>query len=55
MTLEALNSYLRDLHAWQTDIDDYCKSIGVRYVLVPAERSPESVLLGDLRRHGILE
>ena len=55
MTLEALNSYLRDLRSWQTEIDDYCHSIGVRYVLVPAERSPESVLLGDLRRHGILE
>jgi uncharacterized protein (DUF58 family) len=55
MTLETRNSYLRDLNTWQSNIDEFCRSIGVRYVLVPAERSPESVLLGDLRRHAILE
>ena len=55
MTLETLNSYMRDLAAWQSEIAEFCRSIGVRYVLVPADRSPESVLLGDFRRHGILE
>ena len=55
MTLETRNSYLRDLRVWQSEIEEFCRSIGVRYVLVPAERSPESVLLGDFRRHGILE
>lgn len=55
VTLETMNGYLRDLAAWQTDIAEFCRSIGVRYVQVPAERTPESVLLGDFRRHGILE
>jgi uncharacterized protein (DUF58 family) len=55
MTLETLNGYLRDLTAWQSEISEFCRSIGVRYVQVPAERTPESVLLGDFRRHGILE
>jgi uncharacterized protein (DUF58 family) len=55
MTLETLNTYRRDLAAWQKDIGDYCRSIGVRYVPIPAERSPDSVLLTDFRRHAILE
>jgi uncharacterized protein (DUF58 family) len=55
MTLETLNTYRRDLAAWQSEIGEYCRSIGVRYVPIPAERSPDSVLLTDFRRHGILE
>jgi uncharacterized protein (DUF58 family) len=55
VTLETLNTYRRDLAAWQTDIGDFCRSIGVRYVPIPAERSPDSILLTDFRRHAILE
>lgn len=55
MTLETLNGYLRDIALWQAEIAEFCRSIGVRYLMVPAEQSPESVLLGDFRRHGLLE
>jgi uncharacterized protein (DUF58 family) len=55
MTLDTLATYRRDLEQWQTGIADYCRSIGVRYLRVSAESSPESILLGDLRRYGILE
>jgi uncharacterized protein (DUF58 family) len=55
MTLDTLSSYRRDLEHWQNDLNDFCRSIGVRYVQVPAERGLESVLLGDFRRYGLLE
>ena len=55
MTLDTLNTYRRDLERWQTELADFCRSIGVRYVPIPAERPMESVLLGDFRRYGILE
>lgn len=55
MTLETLEHYRRDVLAWRNDIAGFCRSLGVRYVLVEAERSPESILLGDFRRHAILE
>jgi uncharacterized protein (DUF58 family) len=55
MTLETLNTYRRDLAAWQSEIAEFCRSIGVRYVHVPAERSAESILLNDFRRNAILE
>jgi uncharacterized protein (DUF58 family) len=55
MTLETLSNYRRDLERWQTDIADYCRSIGVRYVQIPAERSLDAILLGDFRRYGLLE
>ena len=55
MTLDTLASYRRDLEAWQQDISDYCRSIGVRYIQVPAERSLDAILLGDFRRYGLLE
>jgi uncharacterized protein (DUF58 family) len=55
MTLDTLSTYRRDLEEWQTGIRDFCRSIGVRYLSVPAEQSPESILLGDFRRHGILD
>jgi uncharacterized protein (DUF58 family) len=55
MTLDTLTTYKRDLEQWQGGIAEYCRSIGVRYLSVPAEHSPESILLGDMRRHGILE
>lgn len=55
MTLETLNTYRRDLAAWQDQIAEFCRSIGVRYVQVEAERSAEAILLGDFRRHGVLE
>jgi uncharacterized protein (DUF58 family) len=55
MTLDALASYKRDLARWQQDIDAFCRSIGVRYVVTPAERSIESLLLGEFRRYGLVE
>jgi uncharacterized protein (DUF58 family) len=55
MTLETLNTYKHDLEKWQSDIGDFCRSIGVRYVPTPAERGIESILLGDFRRYGLLE
>ena len=55
MTLDTLSSYRRDLEHWQQDINNYCRSIGVRYVQIPAERSLDAILLGDFRRYGLLE
>jgi uncharacterized protein (DUF58 family) len=55
MTLEALNTYRRDLTAWQEQIAEFCRSIGVRYVQIDASRTAEAILLGDFRRHGVLE
>jgi uncharacterized protein (DUF58 family) len=55
MTLDTLSSYRRDVEHWQQDISDYCRSIGVRYVPIPAERSLDAILLGDFRRYGLLE
>jgi uncharacterized protein (DUF58 family) len=55
MTLDTLSSYRRDLERWQQDINDYCRSIGIRYVQIPAERSLDAILLGDFRRYGLLE
>jgi uncharacterized protein (DUF58 family) len=55
MTLETLNTYRHDLEKWQTEIADYCRSIGVRFVPIPAERPIESILLNDFRRYGLLE
>src|SRR5207237_1938947 len=55
MTLDTLNTYKRDLETWRTDIGDFCRSIGVRYVPIPAERGLDSILLGDFRRFGLLE
>jgi hypothetical protein len=53
--LDTLSNYRRDLENWQKDISDYCRSIGVRYVQVPAERRLDAILLGDFRRYGLLE
>jgi uncharacterized protein (DUF58 family) len=55
MTLETLQTYRHDLEQWQTGIAEFCRSIGVRYLSVPAEHSPESILLADFRRQRILE
>jgi uncharacterized protein (DUF58 family) len=55
MTLDTLSTYRRDLERWQNDIDAFCRSIGVRYVQVPAERSLDAVLLGDFRRYALVE
>jgi uncharacterized protein (DUF58 family) len=55
MTQDTLSSYRRDLERWQSDIAEYCRSIGVRYVQIPAERSLDAILLGDFRRYGLLE
>jgi uncharacterized protein (DUF58 family) len=55
MTLDTLNTYRRDLEKWKGEIAEYCRSIGVRYVPIPAERGLESILLGDFRRYGLLE
>jgi hypothetical protein len=55
MTLDTLNTYRHDLEKWQTDIAEFCRSIGVRHVPIPAERPIESILLGDFRRYGLLE
>jgi uncharacterized protein (DUF58 family) len=55
VTLDTLEKYARDLEHWKTDISDFCKSIGIRYVPIPAERSLDAILLGDFRRHGLLE
>jgi len=55
MTLDTLSQYRRDLERWRQDIVDYCRSIGVRYVPVEAERSLDAILLGDFRRYGLLE
>jgi len=55
MTLDTLSSYKRDLAHWQEEIDSFCRSLGVRYVVTPAERSLESLLLGEFRRYGLVE
>jgi uncharacterized protein (DUF58 family) len=55
MTQDTLSTYRRDLERWQTDINTFCRSIGVRYVQVPAERSLDAILLGDFRRYGLVE
>jgi uncharacterized protein (DUF58 family) len=55
MTLESLSTYHRDLSQWQSDLAEFCRSIGVRYISIPAERSIESILLADFRRYGLLE
>ena len=55
MTLDTLSSYKRDLAHWQGEIDSFCRSLGVRYVVTPAERSIESLLLGEFRRYGLVE
>jgi uncharacterized protein (DUF58 family) len=55
MTLDTLASYRRDLERWQGDIKEFCRSIGVRYIQIPAERSLDAILLGDFRRYGLLE
>jgi len=55
MTQETLDHYRRDVAEWRSELAAYCGSIGVRYLLVEAERSAEAILLGDFRRHGILE
>ncbi len=55
MTLDTLANYRHDIEQWQADTGSFCRSIGVRYVPVPAERGIESILLGDLRRYGLLE
>ena len=55
MTLDTLSSYRRDLERWRTEIADDCRSIGVRYIQIPAERSIEAIIVGDLRRYGLLE
>jgi uncharacterized protein (DUF58 family) len=55
MTLDTLASYRRDLERWQQDITDFCRSIGVRYLQIPAERNLDAILLGDFRRYGLLE
>lgn len=55
MTLDTLSQYRKDLDRWRQEIVDYCRSIGVRYVPVEAERSLDAILLGDLRRYGLLE
>jgi uncharacterized protein (DUF58 family) len=55
MTLDTLTKYRHDLERWQTEIAEYCRSVGVRYVPISAERSLDSILLGDFRRFGLLE
>ncbi len=55
MTLDTLSTYRNDLAQWQDEIAAFCRSIGVRYVAIPAERGVESILLADFRRYGILE
>jgi uncharacterized protein (DUF58 family) len=55
LTLDTLSTYRRDLEQWQHDIAEFCRSIGVRYVQIPAERTLDSILLGDFRRYGLLE
>jgi hypothetical protein len=55
MTLDTLETYKRDLEHWQQDIAEFCRSIGVRYIQLPAERSLDAILLGDFRRYGLLE
>jgi uncharacterized protein (DUF58 family) len=55
VTPQTLDRYLRDLARWQQETADFCRSIGVRYIQVPAERGLETVLLGDFRRYGLLE
>jgi uncharacterized protein (DUF58 family) len=55
MTLDTLSTYRHDLERWQQDISDFCRSIGVRYIQIPAERSLDAILLGDFRRYGLLE
>jgi len=55
LTLDTLSNYKRDVEHWRQDIADDCRSIGVRYIPVQAERSLDAILLGDLRRYGLLE
>jgi len=55
MTLDTLASYRRDLEHWRQYINNFCRSIGIRYVQIPAERRLDAILLGDFRRYGLLE
>jgi uncharacterized protein (DUF58 family) len=55
MTQDTLAAYRRDLERWQHDTAAFCRSVGVRYVQIPAERSLDAILLGDFRRYGLLE
>jgi uncharacterized protein (DUF58 family) len=55
MTQETVSSYRRDLERWRQDLADVCRSLGVRYVPVPAERGLETILLNDFRRYSIVE
>lgn len=55
MTLDTLSAYRRDLERWQQEIAAFCRSVGVRYLQLPAERSLDAILLGDFRRYGLLE
>jgi uncharacterized protein (DUF58 family) len=55
MTQETVSSYRRDLERWQQDLADVGRSLGVRYVPVPAERGLETILLNDFRRYSIVE
>src|SRR5260370_19642981 len=55
MTQDTLSSYRRDLEHWQGEIAAFCRSIGIRYVHIPAERRLDAILLGDFRRLGLLE
>src|SRR5712691_11517164 len=55
MTQDTLASYRRDLERWQHSTAEFCRSIGVRYVEISAERSLDAILLGDFRRYGLLE
>jgi uncharacterized protein (DUF58 family) len=55
MTADTLATYRRDLEAWRADINRFCRSLGIRYILTPAERPLDAILLNDFRRHGLLE
>jgi uncharacterized protein (DUF58 family) len=55
MTHDTLSSYRRDLERWQQDLGTFCRSLGVRYVPIPAERGLESILLNDFRRYSLVE
>jgi hypothetical protein len=54
-TDEALASYHEHLRRWQLGIRDNCRALGVRYVPVTAGTPVETVMVADLRRHGLLE
>jgi uncharacterized protein (DUF58 family) len=55
MTHDTLSSYRRDLARWQEDLAAFCRSLGVRYVPIPAERGLETILLNDFRRYSLVE